>query len=296
MLDRGGRVNVVKGVENVRLGNRRLYKMNGGRAFVTAEHPFMTTEGWKSINPLMTRAENETLSVSRLEEGDEVVILTSAQVELFADGRTAAYTSGGEATMRLGAIESTDAPANTPVFNLLLDGDHTYFADDFLVHNKGGDGGGGGGDSGESGSSDDSGESGESGSSDDSGESGESGSSDDSGESGDSSKSGSSDDSGESGESGDSSKSGSSGESGGASNSGSGKSADSGGQGRGQGRGRGRGQGRGQGSGQGGGRGRGLQGSTLADGTGGNDLTSAGPDLTRGEEALVIGNGWSTSQ
>ena len=43
------------------------------------------------------------------------------------------------------AIATKEVPDNTPIYNFALDGDHEYFANGFLVHNKGGGGGGGGG-------------------------------------------------------------------------------------------------------------------------------------------------------
>ena len=64
----------------------------------------------------------------------------------------------------LRALDARAADPVTPLFNLLLDGDHAYFADAYLVHNKGGDGGGSGGGGG-SGSGDGSGSGGSSGSS-----------------------------------------------------------------------------------------------------------------------------------
>jgi hypothetical protein len=46
-----GTVNTVIDIERVPLGERRLYGFNGGRPFVTAEHPFYTEQGWKSLDP-----------------------------------------------------------------------------------------------------------------------------------------------------------------------------------------------------------------------------------------------------
>src|SRR5262249_11371421 len=46
-----GEVNRVIGIERPFLGTRKLYALNESGYFVTAEHPFMTGEGWKSIDP-----------------------------------------------------------------------------------------------------------------------------------------------------------------------------------------------------------------------------------------------------
>lgn len=204
-----GRANRVVEIERPMLGPRRLYALNGGKPFVTAEHPFMTTEGWKAIDPARTAVENPSLSVQRLCPGDRLVVLRPTRLAVL-DNLALAPEPSLEPVVLLD-LRGFEASPHTPLFNLLLDGDHAYFANRYLVHNKDGDdsGSGGGGEGGESGS-------GSSGS----GSSGSSGSgSGGSGEGGESGNSGSG--SGESGEGGESGSSGSS-------NSGSGKSGSGG--------------------------------------------------------------------
>ena len=193
-----GRANRVVRVERPRLGRRKLYAFNGGRPFVTAEHPFKTEQGWKSIDPVATFREAPTLTVNALRVGDRV-----AQGRMSLDMPTVGATAlAPEPRMAphhvpIESIDASDADPELVVFNLILKGDHTYLADSFLVHNKGGDddggssgggesggsGGSGGGESGGSGGSG-GGESGGSGGSG-GGESGQSGQSGQSGESGD---------------------------------------------------------------------------------------------------------------
>ncbi len=220
-LLRGGRggVNRVREVETPKLAGRRLYAFNGGAPFVTAEHPFLTMAGWKSIDPAATAWENAALKVGSLAVGD---LLTRA--------RHAGPVSVSDNLARnvevelwfepLRLLDSVTGDAEATVYNLLLDGDHSYIANGFVVHNKGGDddggdddggddgggddGGGddGGGDDGgdDDGGDDDGGEGGDDGGDDDGGEGGESGDDDDSGESGESGESGDDDDGGESGD------------------------------------------------------------------------------------------------
>jgi hypothetical protein len=197
-----GRANRVIDVERPALGARRLYALNGGNFFVTAEHPFMTLAGWKAIDPAATAKENAKLAVSRLQPGDCLTTLQAVGTAITAGNLALAELAlAGLAleTTVLVHLDSRAADPATPLFNLLLDGDHAYFAEGYLVHNKGGDGGegGGGGDGGGDGGEggDDSG-GGEGGDDSGSGEGGDDDSDDaESGESGD--------DSGESGESGD---------------------------------------------------------------------------------------------
>lgn len=211
-----GGANEVVGIERPKLGARLLYALNGGPHFVTAEHPFMTATGWKAVDPAATAAENPNLAVARLIPGDCLTTLrTPGPSTPITVGNLALTGLVLEQTV-LVRLDARAADPKTPLFNLLLDGDHAYFAEQYLVHNKGGDGGGGdgggdggGGDGGEGGSDggsdggeggSDGGESGSSGSSG-SGSSGSEGGEDgsESGEAGDGDSEG-----GESGESGNS--------------------------------------------------------------------------------------------
>ena len=109
-------VNKVLSYDRPTLGIRKLYSFNGGTAFVTSEHPFMSTDGWKSIDPSKTAEENSDLSVSMLKVGDEII----------TDSKTIIINS----------IEEHDGDSNQTLYNFELGGDNTYYADSYLVHNK----------------------------------------------------------------------------------------------------------------------------------------------------------------
>ena len=193
-----GRINRVIGVERVPLGQRRLHAINGQKAFFTAEHPFLTSQGWRSVSPAATIRETHTICVTELSLGDRLVCVGLVAPGI---GTLAVEPSLDFHLTPLVNLSTDEAPADTVVFNLFLDGDHTYVANGFVVHNKGGEGGDGGGDGGDSGEG---GESGDSGDSGDSGEGGESGDDGEGGESGDSGEGGESGSEGEGGESGES--------------------------------------------------------------------------------------------
>lgn len=57
------------------LADRKLYALNGGKGFVTSSHPFMTSEGWKSIDPDLTNEWLPDLKSGKLMAGDELVTL-----------------------------------------------------------------------------------------------------------------------------------------------------------------------------------------------------------------------------
>ena len=115
--------NTVEEVLVHKLQNKKLYAFNGGDFFVTADHPFMTTTGWKAISPTMTQQRNpgfvdENGLPETLAEGDVLVLENGAQEVLHTlEGRD-----------RYGA--------DTPVYNLRVGGNSTYFANGYLVHNK----------------------------------------------------------------------------------------------------------------------------------------------------------------
>lgn len=138
VLGDGGIKNTVIGIKIPFLDRRHLYSLNGGKAFVTAEHPFFTDQGWKSIDPAATYAEHANLVTGRLQPGDKLVKLAMI---LETSG---SYLSGAENDMEslieaesLFSIQPAWAVPNTKLYNLLLDGNHTYFANRYLVHNKG---------------------------------------------------------------------------------------------------------------------------------------------------------------
>jgi hypothetical protein len=107
--------NEVREILEVKHESGELYGFNGGEAFVTDSHPFMTTKGWKSLNPKMTNEENPQLNATMLEVGDELIT---------RDGKV------------LITIIDKKATSIHKVYNLVVGGDNQYYADGYLVHNK----------------------------------------------------------------------------------------------------------------------------------------------------------------
>jgi Hom_end-associated Hint len=144
VLGRRGRVNRVVGSERTPLGRRRLYAFNGRRPFVTAEHPFLTSEGWKALDPEATRRENDRLHVAALQVGDRIcrgiVRRVGGEGGPAESGRELLFLQSATVLEALAAVEGDPRML---LFNLLLDGDHSYVADGWIVHNKEGDAGGG---------------------------------------------------------------------------------------------------------------------------------------------------------
>ncbi|MBF0270213.1 MAG: hypothetical protein HQL44_16645 [Alphaproteobacteria bacterium] len=143
-----GQINQVLALHRPKLGNKHLYSVNGPVAFVTGDHPFMTTGGWKSIDPTTSEKLNPGLVVGALVVGDMLVT-----------------DSGEEKIVRL---ERATASPETQLYNFSVSNNQTFFvrfagggtalsttkaavevevvaagfSGFFLVHNKGGAGGG----------------------------------------------------------------------------------------------------------------------------------------------------------
>jgi hypothetical protein len=136
--DQYGHSNRILAIERVPLGERRLYGLNRLAPFFTAEHPLLTTRGWAAIAPAMTRTENPTLAV--------LPLFTGMHLLGWSEHGSAGNLALAPHPVEL-LVESLcwlDAPPTTALFNLILDGSHSYVANGLIVHNKDGDGSGGG--------------------------------------------------------------------------------------------------------------------------------------------------------
>ncbi|MEZ6925037.1 MULTISPECIES: hypothetical protein [unclassified Aeromonas] len=136
--DQYGHSNRILAIERVLLGARRLYGLNRLAPFFTAEHPLLTTRGWAAIAPAMTSTENPTLAVLPLFTGMHLL----GWSERGSAGNLA--LAPHPTPLLVESLCWLDAPPTTALFNLILDGSHSYVANGLIVHNKDGDGSGGG--------------------------------------------------------------------------------------------------------------------------------------------------------
>lgn len=135
VLGKDGTANRVAAIDMPELGDRRLYALNDGDPFITHEHPLLTERGWAAINPAATADENPALPVEALMVGDTLYQLAAARIPVMATG--SADTAEIElSTQRLTSMAPHHADPATQLYNLLLEEDHTYFANGYLVHNK----------------------------------------------------------------------------------------------------------------------------------------------------------------
>ena len=145
VIGRGGRVNRVTGIHVVSLGARPLYGINGQDPFFTAEHPFLGQDGWRALDRAATWREMPGLELAEMRTGDSLVV---ASVAVSSAGQLALAPAVLFGTCILHRLASRPGEPGQHVYNLSLDGDHSYVANGFVVHNKnadsvgGGDGGG----------------------------------------------------------------------------------------------------------------------------------------------------------
>lgn len=91
-----------------------IHSINGGPYFFTSSHPFLSTSGWKSLNPEMSKKETPEIDVSRLKVGDILFKKNGIEVVMTIDSKQTRET----------------------VYNFTVSDSHVYIADDYVVHNK----------------------------------------------------------------------------------------------------------------------------------------------------------------
>jgi hypothetical protein len=100
------------------VGSRQMYLING-RLEATPDHPFMTKEGWKAVDPgLLAQAQASTdlyqqIEAGQLEEGDYIL------------------TQEGQEKVR--TIQPVDRLPEEPVYTLILEDGDSFYANGFLV-------------------------------------------------------------------------------------------------------------------------------------------------------------------
>jgi hypothetical protein len=99
----------------------RLFGFNGGPAFVTAEHPFYSDRGWLAINATefaIMKHNMAHLGVKQMVVGDVL------------------HMHNGDRFLVKSIDEYLDVDPEQQVFNYILDGNNTYYADGFIAHNR----------------------------------------------------------------------------------------------------------------------------------------------------------------
>ena len=111
-----GQLNTVVGFNRPLLQQRPLVAFNDSKPFTTWDHPFWDNETgvWRCVSP-QHRKNTASLIILPLEMGDKITTV--------------------EGDVEIAVIEKVAADPETQLYDLRLDGDHTYVADGYIVHN-----------------------------------------------------------------------------------------------------------------------------------------------------------------
>lgn len=122
LLGQDGAINTVLEFDHPQLAGRDIIGINGLGKFMTPEHPMYTKNGWRSYSASTFERQFPDmlwLDVKDLQIGDEI---------LKEDGTWLEVTS----------LEVYSGEPEQTVYNFILDGNNTYYANSLLAHNRGG--------------------------------------------------------------------------------------------------------------------------------------------------------------
>jgi hypothetical protein len=112
-------------------GTNKLHGFNNNDPFVTACHPIKTDKGWAAFDP-------EYLKIHWPSDWLMLVEENNGPVELISENSLIGFWRNGVETYEaMQGHTSIEVPKDFTVYNLMLDKDHTFVANDVIVHNKG---------------------------------------------------------------------------------------------------------------------------------------------------------------
>ena len=120
LLGQDGVINTVLEFDHPQLDGRDIIGINGNGKFMTPEHPLFTKNGWRSYSAATFERQFPHmlfLDVKDLEIGDEILVDDGSWL----------------------LVESLEVYKNEPeqtVYNFILDGNNTYYANGLLAHNR----------------------------------------------------------------------------------------------------------------------------------------------------------------
>ncbi len=90
-----------------------MYGINGGKPFITVEHPVLTTSGWKSLDPAITSIKSNLKLAGKLRVGDKLIT---------RDGVT-----------EVKSIEKHELSGGVNAYNISVEGEDGFIANDIVV-------------------------------------------------------------------------------------------------------------------------------------------------------------------
>jgi len=119
----GDRIHTVVELRPMKLGSRKLYGINSDAMFFTEEHPLMTADGWKALNPEKTKRENPVMELERLQVGDVVM-----------QGEYSKDLGFVYKPVQIESLEYREDDPDTDVFNLHLSDGISFHVYDIPFH------------------------------------------------------------------------------------------------------------------------------------------------------------------
>lgn len=125
-----GRDGIVNEVVEVRTREveTKFYAFNGVDYFVTPSHPFLTTDGWKSMDVSLAQQKYPNLNITQLEVGDELIMYNTESERYYEQQIFAINDETFSSTVYNLNVSGEDTPDK--------DGNDTYIVNGYVVHNK----------------------------------------------------------------------------------------------------------------------------------------------------------------
>lgn len=123
-------INCVTKLLSFVVGTNKLHGFNGKDPFITSCHPIRTDQGWGAFDPdYLEKNWNEDWKILCEENNGPVVkIDDAANIGFWKNNSMVFEQIAGHTFIEL--------PEDYKVYNLVLDNDHTFIANDVVVHNK----------------------------------------------------------------------------------------------------------------------------------------------------------------
>jgi hypothetical protein len=135
LMGEKGSHNTVLDFDRPNLGSRQLYSINGSEPFVTADHPLRAVDGWRCIHPPGTEGRprktlQHHIDYYGVDHGVETtqLVIGDVLIKIAADGISSMIE-------KIDSVVGHNMPDQV-VYNFMLDGNHTYYADGYLTHNS----------------------------------------------------------------------------------------------------------------------------------------------------------------
>jgi hypothetical protein len=124
-----GEINNVVGLKNTIVANRKMIKFEDYDFYTTDDHLFLTNKGWKTWRP--------DRLITQQSDNSGFLIGDNRSKSIDSEDQLILRTEEGLSNVSYASLKSGeyDFDRDFVVYDLHLDGDHTYIIEGFVVHN-----------------------------------------------------------------------------------------------------------------------------------------------------------------